>query len=97
MQKVNLIEDFYLERKLKEKEDDFVFMCNNLGFFVSQLEVEGLEYDVKIRFDYSYKSKDKEVFQGYHYFSGTLDKISSEIKEFYLLDQDFEFKRSRLL
>jgi len=111
MQKVKIIEE-ELERKLTQREDDFFFMCNNLGFFVSQLDVsqvddyqqdvsqldiEELEYDVKIYFDYSYTEKPKEVCQGWQYFSGTLDKISSDIKEFSLSDLGCKVKRSRLL
>lgn len=97
MQNTKPIQEIYLRRELSEAENDFIFMCNNLGFFVSYFNLYKSKYEINIIFDYFYKNKVCEVKEGRQHFLGSLDKISSDIIKFSSLECEATFKRSRML
>ncbi len=67
---------------LTQEQSDLVFMCNNLGYYVSELEQDEDVY-IKIRFNWKSKDrKDKFHTDGRQEFSGSMENVKTAIKEF---------------
>lgn len=83
---------------LTEEAVDLIFMCNNLGFYVSNIEhMENDEYYIKIRFDWLDNSG-KLHNDGRKEFEGFIFELNMMIKELHNEEQNgWEIKESHYL